>query len=193
MSERHVFIPRGDGVSTCKAFHGNDRDPVHASPALLKAERDISDLQEQNQSLQQQVEALQAELKSSDEMYEAQQLKFEGCPHQPYHGACGCSYDAVGDTCAVHAPALRVAQQQVTRLTAALEQIPKAIDRFQDIISGQPGESRNKLVVDIRDEVANIAGAALSSPVTKAETGPKVNVLTGGGPTYGFPKIVDGE
>lgn len=53
-----------------------------------------------------------------------------------------------------------------------VERVTRRIDQFQDIVGWQPGESRNKLVAEIRDEALKELEAALSAlPPTRVEGG----------------------
>ena len=74
-------------------------------------------------ALEGQIEKLKADAKIGDEMLEALEAKYEGCPHHPITEAsvCGCSYDRIGDVCAFHAPALASAKQRVGELEEALK------------------------------------------------------------------------
>ena len=76
-------------------------------------------------ALEGQIEKLKADAKIGDEMLEALEAKYEGCPHHPITEAsvCGCSYDRIGDVCAFHAPALASAKQRVGELREVLAEI----------------------------------------------------------------------
>jgi hypothetical protein len=72
---------------------------------------------------------LREEAESGDEMYEALQVKFEGCPHH-HDSPCACSYDAPGDVCSVHSPALRKAEAENAKLREALR--PVTVTEFRE-------------------------------------------------------------
>lgn len=86
----------------------------------------VKQLVEELGSAESKVRELELEIKSGDEMYEAQQEKYEGCPHKPISGEaneCGCSFDNIGDVCGLHSPALRKSQERVRELEQALREI----------------------------------------------------------------------
>jgi hypothetical protein len=64
---------------------------------------------------------LESDLRLADEALEAQRAKYDDCPHKPTWDmvGCGCSLDKIGDVCGLHAPALRQAQEQNTKLESA--------------------------------------------------------------------------
>lgn len=79
----------------------------------------VSELEAQLRQEREANEKLREEIKSGDEMYEAQQQKYADCPHKPISGEvneCGCSFDKIGDVCAYHAPALKAAQATIGQL-----------------------------------------------------------------------------
>lgn len=75
---------------------------------------------------QEEIDRLKADLASTEESLEAQRLKYDGCPHKPIEripgiglcDTCGCSFDQIGDVCALHAPALRQALASIVELRA---------------------------------------------------------------------------
>jgi hypothetical protein len=81
------------------------------------------------------VERLEKELQEQERHNEALVAKFEGCPHRPINiipgvgvlDLCGCSYDAIGDVCAHHAPALRDAKAEVERLRNQVSVLREAL------------------------------------------------------------------
>ena len=62
------------------------------------------------------VARLKRQLASAEEIAEALHAKFDRCPH-PKH-ICGCSFDRPSDVCALHAPQLRKALEEIERLGA---------------------------------------------------------------------------
>lgn len=79
------------------------------------------------------IAALEKELASSDAMLEAQQIKFEGCPHSPV--TCACSHDAPSDVCAMHAPQLTKALDRIAELESALAKAREDADAYDTAYS----------------------------------------------------------
>lgn len=72
---------------------------------------------------------LEQQVAEQEAANEALYAKYEGCPHEMEVGVtCGCSLDRPSDVCAVHAPQLRKAQQQITEQQ-------KTIDRLRAPVS----------------------------------------------------------
>lgn len=72
---------------------------------------------------------LEAELLSTEESLEAQQKKYEDCPHSKLGDPpdCGCSYDHISDVCSLHAPDLKNAQKRIAELEKELHEM--TVDR----------------------------------------------------------------
>lgn len=78
---------------------------------------------------------LETEIKSGDEICDALTAKYAECPHHPISdykkgvsGECGCSYDHIGDVCGLHSPALKAAQETVTRQAVTIERLGNELD-----------------------------------------------------------------
>lgn len=99
----------------------------------LETERE--QLRERIGVLEAENEKLKEEAKQDEISYEAIYAKFEGCPHKPIgeNDLCGCSFDAIGDVCAYHSPALRKAQEQIARLEEMLRLAQKDKDFMQHL------------------------------------------------------------
>lgn len=120
-----------------------DREKLNRSPANFPADwnqdssletwfpltaEELSAARLKIEQLEAQVAKLKADLASTEESLEAQQAKYDGCPHKPIEriggdlcDTCGCSLDRIGDVCCLHAPALDKAQAQVARLRQEID------------------------------------------------------------------------
>jgi hypothetical protein len=68
---------------------------------------------------------LESDAAISNEIDEALGQKFDGCPHN--HDTCACSWDAPGDVCSVHAPALRKAVAELTEANRKIERLSASV------------------------------------------------------------------
>jgi hypothetical protein len=105
-------------------------------------------------ALEQEVAQLKTALQSATESLLAQEKKYEDCPHPkgPEYWPCACSYDNINDVCCVHAPQLKIAQNEIAELKAS-------ITRQEHVISV---ENAARVATEAKVE-------ALSKPVSDEE------------------------
>jgi hypothetical protein len=99
-------------------------------------------------------------LEQRDAELAALEAKFDSCPHvDPECKLCGCSYDKPSDVCAVHAPQLREALEQIAALKQQVERLSAPVSEQQATGMWMPEWIRVKINALIESRLNPPAGA----------------------------------